>query len=346
MFLDAIDHVQLAMPPGGEDVATSFYEGVLGIPRVPKPPELAARGGCWFERGIVRVHLGVQDDFVPATKAHPAFAVVDLDLLTAQLEAAGWPYRPVEGPDGPQVYVDDPFGNRIELRPGRPIAPLPETAEAIIETARAVGGDRLAGQLAFVAELDRLKAVERRSHVVGGLRRENTAEHSWHVAVLARVLADAAEAELDVDAVVRMLLVHDIVEIDADDTFIYDDAGRETKAAREQAAADRLFGLLPHDLATSFRADWDAYEDNTSPEAAFAHSFDRLAPLLLNITAGGATWSRGQVAADDVRRVCAPIADGSALLGRLRDALIDEAVATGMLPERRGPADDPVPPVR
>ena len=116
MLLDAIDHVQLAMPPGGEELATWFYEGVLGVPQVPKPPHLAIRGGCWFERGALRIHLGVQDDFVPATKAHPAFTVLDLDRLGATIEAHGLPVRRQDDPLGPDVlYVDDPFGNRIEL---------------------------------------------------------------------------------------------------------------------------------------------------------------------------------------------------------------------------------------
>ena len=92
MLLDAIDHVQLAMPPGGEELATWFYSEVLGVPRVPKPVELAIRGGCWFEHGALRIHLGVQDDFVPATKAHPAFAVTDLERLTCP-DAAATPVR-------------------------------------------------------------------------------------------------------------------------------------------------------------------------------------------------------------------------------------------------------------
>ncbi len=89
MLLDAIDHVQLAMPPGGEELATWFYAEVLGVPRIPKPPQLAIRGGCWFERGSLRIHLGVQDDFVPAAKAHPAFTVADLDRLESKLQGAG-----------------------------------------------------------------------------------------------------------------------------------------------------------------------------------------------------------------------------------------------------------------
>ena len=116
-----IDHVQLAMPPGSEAEARAeaFYTEVLGLPRVAKPPPLAARGGCWFELGPARVHLGVEEDFRPARKAHPALVVSGLDALCAQLEASGHPTRRTEDvPGRPQWYVDDPFGNRIELVPG------------------------------------------------------------------------------------------------------------------------------------------------------------------------------------------------------------------------------------
>jgi catechol 2,3-dioxygenase-like lactoylglutathione lyase family enzyme len=116
--VERLDHVQLAMPPGGEDRATAFYEGVLGIPRVPKPPELAVRGGCWFERAGLRVHLGAEEDFRPAKKAHPALAVTGVEDLCALLEAAGYPVRRAEDVPGmPQFFVHDPFGNRIELVP-------------------------------------------------------------------------------------------------------------------------------------------------------------------------------------------------------------------------------------
>ena len=114
--LVALDHVQLAMPPGGEAAAEAFYSGVLGLPRVPKPEALAARGGCWFERGALRVHLGVEDGFRPARKAHPAIAVRDLGALVERLRASGVEVRPSDGVPGmEQAYVDDPFGNRIEL---------------------------------------------------------------------------------------------------------------------------------------------------------------------------------------------------------------------------------------
>ena len=111
-----LDHVQLAMPAGGEDEARAFYAGLLGVPEVPKPPHLAARGGCWFEVADVKVHLGVDGDFRPARKAHPAFLVDDLAGLLERLRAAGVPIVDDEPLEGYQrAYVDDPFGNRIEL---------------------------------------------------------------------------------------------------------------------------------------------------------------------------------------------------------------------------------------
>jgi catechol 2,3-dioxygenase-like lactoylglutathione lyase family enzyme len=121
MPVTAIDHVQLAMPPGREAEAVAFYEGVLGLAHVPKPANLAVRGGCWFERGALKLHLGVEQDFRPARKAHPALLVEDLPGLVGVLRAHGVEPRqeePLEGYD--RVYVDDPFGNRIELLEPRP----------------------------------------------------------------------------------------------------------------------------------------------------------------------------------------------------------------------------------
>jgi len=119
----SLHHVQLAMPAGGEDRARAFYLGLLGIPEQPKPAHLVARGGCWFEDGPLRVHLGVDPWFVAATKAHPALVVDHLDALAARLEAAGHPVTDGAGIDGyRQAYVDDPFGNRIELLEALPDA--------------------------------------------------------------------------------------------------------------------------------------------------------------------------------------------------------------------------------
>jgi putative hydrolase of HD superfamily len=333
VLLDAIDHVQLAMPPGGEELATWFYEGVLGVPRVPKPPHLAVRGGCWFERGALRIHLGVQDDFVPATKAHPAFAVLDLDRLEVTITSHGLPVRREDDPLGPDVlYVDDPFGNRIELRPGRGTQDKTEYAEVVEQVAREAVGDRLADELAFVHELDRLKTVERQSFVLDAERRENTAEHSWHVAVLAAVLSEHLDADVDLARVVLLLLVHDIVEIDAGDTGIYDDTSTDSKHDRELAAADRLYGLLPGDVGHRLRDAWEEYDRGDTPEARAARVFDRLAPLLLNLGSGGIAWRRWGVDAARVRTVVGPIAAGAPDLGRFVDAVLDRAVADGLLP--------------
>jgi catechol 2,3-dioxygenase-like lactoylglutathione lyase family enzyme len=116
MHITGIHHVQLAMPPGGEPAAVEFYEGVLGIPYVAKPANLAARGGCWFEQDALRIHLGVEADFQPAKKAHPALIVAGLTELVAHLSASSIAVREGEPLDGfDHVYVDDPFGNRIEL---------------------------------------------------------------------------------------------------------------------------------------------------------------------------------------------------------------------------------------
>jgi catechol 2,3-dioxygenase-like lactoylglutathione lyase family enzyme len=116
MGILSLDHVQLAMPPGREADARAFYAGILGIPEQPKPPHLAKRGGCWFERGALKVHLGVEKEFAPARKAHPAFIVENLPALVAALKRGGYRVvedEPLEGYD--RVYADDPFGNRIEL---------------------------------------------------------------------------------------------------------------------------------------------------------------------------------------------------------------------------------------
>lgn len=116
MRIDRLEHVQLAMPPGGEALARVFYRDVLEIPEIPKPPNLAKRGGCWFERGDLKIHLGVESEFRPARKAHPALLVVDLKVLVGRLKSTGYDVREDEPLEGYyRVYVDDPFGNRIEL---------------------------------------------------------------------------------------------------------------------------------------------------------------------------------------------------------------------------------------
>jgi putative hydrolase of HD superfamily len=151
--------------------------------------------------------------------------------------------------------------------------------------------EALDAALTFFMEADRLKGVERRNRLADGTRRENTAEHSWHLGIAALVLAPFATEPVDVGKSVAMALVHDIVEIDAGDTFAYDEAeGAATKQAREEAAADRLFGLLPIDTGRHFRDLWDEYERGDTPEARFVMAVDRLAPMMLNLAEGASTW--------------------------------------------------------
>jgi putative hydrolase of HD superfamily len=164
--------------------------------------------------------------------------------------------------------------------------------------------DRLPAQLAFLAEADRLKSVLRASTLNDGSRRENSAEHSWHVMLYAAVLADQAPPGVDIARVLRMLLIHDLVEIDVGDTPIHAQGavshGSSELLAREQAAADRLFGLLPPDQAGAFRALWDEFESAESPDAVFAKSIDRVQPVMQNLASGGGTWAEYNVTRDQL----------------------------------------------
>lgn len=185
--------------------------------------------------------------------------------------------------------------------------------------------DRLQRQIAFIAEIDKLKSVLRRNTLIDGSRRENTAEHSWHIGVLAFVLAEHADEPVDALRVVHMLLIHDIVEIDAGDTFCYDEEAGMDKEEREQAAADRLFGLLPDDQAKQFRALWDEFEAAETPEAKFAHALDRLQPVLLNSRSGGGTWKEYDVSFEQVMARNEPISRGSKTLWEAACEMIGQA---------------------
>lgn len=150
--------------------------------------------------------------------------------------------------------------------------------------------DRLDRQLAFLVEADRLKRIERASWITGRHRRENSAEHSWHLTLFALTLADHAPAGVSIDRVIRMLILHDIVEIDAGDAPIHGTHDAEALAAAEMAAAERLFNILPADQAADMRALWDEFEAAESADAIFAKSIDRVQPLLLNLANGGGSW--------------------------------------------------------
>ena len=166
---------------------------------------------------------------------------------------------------------------------------------------------RLAQQVAFLVEADRLKTIIRQTPLVDNSRRENSAEHSWHLALAAIVLAEHAPATLDLKRVLEMVVVHDLVEIDAGDTFAYDPTGHLDKEAREQAAADRLFSLLPADQASHLRANWEEFEARATLEARFANALDRFQALLQNMGAGGGSWRAHSVTRAQVMTRMAPI---------------------------------------
>lgn len=192
---------------------------------------------------------------------------------------------------------------------------------------------RLQRQLAFVRELDKAKTVLRQNPLADASRRENDAEHMWHFAVAALLLAEHAASPVNTGRVVLMGLIHDIVEIDAGDAFVYDDQARADKAVRERAAADRLFAMLPPDQGRVLREAWDEFEEGKTAEARFAASIDRLLPLMANHAARGGAWAVHGVKAQRVRERNASIADGAPALAAYAAELIEEAVGRGWLCE-------------
>lgn len=167
--------------------------------------------------------------------------------------------------------------------------------------------DRLARQLAFLVEADKLKRVNRRTPLVDASRLENSAEHSWHLVLAALVLREHVREPFDLLRVLELATVHDLVEIDAGDTFAYDPSAQLDKAAREQAAADRIFGLLPPDQASYFRELWVEFESQQTMESRFANALDRFQALLLNANSGGGSWRTHDVTRAAVLRRMAPI---------------------------------------
>jgi putative hydrolase of HD superfamily len=191
---------------------------------------------------------------------------------------------------------------------------------------------RLRQQIDFILEIDRLKEITRRTYLASGNRRENTAEHSWHLAMLVMVLAEYAAEPIDVGHTMKLVLVHDIVEIDAGDTFAYDTDGNNSKSKRETAAADRIFGLLPLDQASRMRALWDEFEARATPEARFANVVDRLMPMLHNFYTDGKGWSEHGVTIDRVvERNQTIVAEGSPALWDFVEHLLKVAIAKGYL---------------
>lgn len=210
--------------------------------------------------------------------------------------------------------------------------------------------ERLKKQLEFLLTLDKLKNVYRQTYILcddlpqGSKefddnfkekkplpRRENDAEHSFSLAIAAAVLAEYSNEPVEVAKVMKMVLVHDAVEIYAGDTYCYDDEGAKTKEAREKAAAEKIFGALPEEQAAEYRALWDEFERNDTPEARFSNAMDRIQPLLLNYSREGYSWKEHGVNSSQVRKRFDKVKDGSEELGRMVDDLLDKAIENGFL---------------
>jgi len=184
---------------------------------------------------------------------------------------------------------------------------------------------RLARQICFLVETEKLKGVLRKTSPISVGRYENSAEHSWTLALMAMVLIEHADEDLDAMRVLQTLIVHDLVEVDAGDTFCYDSASNETKAERERCAAERLFGLLPTDQEREFRQLWEEFEARASPEARFANALDRLMPLLQNFHNDGGSWREFGITVERALDRQRPIADASAALWEYAQTVFQEA---------------------
>ena len=193
--------------------------------------------------------------------------------------------------------------------------------------------ERLKRQLDFILEIDKEKNIFRQTHLSGGGRAENDAEHAWHMAIMAWLLKDYANEPVDVAKVMMMCLIHDIVEIDAGDTYAYDPEGLKTQQAREDAAKERIFSLLPEDQRAELIALFDEFEAWSSPEARFAHSLDNLQPLLLNNSNDGADWKAHGVTAQQVWGRQTKTRIGSERLFEVTEGIIREQIRKGNLPE-------------
>ena len=192
--------------------------------------------------------------------------------------------------------------------------------------------DKIERQIRFLIEIDRMKSIERRSYIYAGGRRENDAEHSWHTAMMAMILNEyAAMPGVDINRVVRMLLVHDLIEVYAGDTFAYDTAAVQDKAAREREAADKLYAILPGNQGDEYRALWEEFDREDTPDSIYAAALDRLQPLISNWLNRGATWAEGNVRARQVWRRMEQIKRGMPEIWEIVEFIIHDSIEKGYL---------------
>ncbi len=191
--------------------------------------------------------------------------------------------------------------------------------------------ERIDKQMQFILEVDKLKTINRQTYLSSELRKENDAEHSWHLALMCMVLGEYSNEDIDLFKVMSMVLIHDIVEIDAGDTYIYDDAGNETKSEREKLAADRIFNLLPKEQADHFISLWEEFELRETKEAKFAATLDRMQPVLLNDAANGLAWREHNVRKEQVYKKNEHTKEGSTQLWDYMQKIIEKNKLDGNL---------------
>lgn len=196
--------------------------------------------------------------------------------------------------------------------------------------------DRLEQQMSFILEADKEKNIGRQTYISDGIRKENDAEHAWHLALMVILLSEYANEPIDVLKTVTMVLIHDIVEIDAGDTYAYDTAGQASAREREEKAAERLFGMLPEDQGKKLRAIWEEFEARETPEAKFARSMDNLQPMMLNAATGGKAWVEHTVKLSQVMKRNQRSHEGSERLWEMmRDTIIMPYVENGRIIDDR-----------
>ncbi len=191
--------------------------------------------------------------------------------------------------------------------------------------------ENLVKQINFIKEIDKLKYIQRKTKLFNSDRNENDAEHSWHLALMAIVLAEHSNKAVDLLKVVKMVLIHDIVEIDAGDIFIYDTQKNHSNTEEERLAANRIFGLLPKEQAEGLIAIWEEFEAGETDEAKFARSMDRLEPLLQNNSNNGGTWKEFGVSFEKVHQKKSVIKEGSSVIWDFAEQMINDSVEQGIL---------------